>query len=54
MRRLKILKEFIRLKTKKVCKMDRMLYYATKGLITFDDFNKYYDKKVKKGGKHAK
>ena len=51
MRKLKILKEYIILKRKGFNKEDRMLRYAIKGLITFDEFNKYYDNKVMKGGK---
>lgn len=50
MKRLKVLKEYIKLKHKGFNKDDRMLRYAIKGLITFDDFNKYYDNKIMKGG----
>lgn len=50
MRKLKLFKEYIILKHKGFSKCDRMLRYAMKGLITFEEFNNYYDKKVMKGG----
>ena len=53
-KRMLLLKEFIKLKHYGYTKEDRMLRYAIKGLISFEDFNNYYDNKILKKGKHAK
>ena len=50
MKRLKVLNEYIILKLKGFNKDERMLRYAIKGIITFDEYNKYYDNKVMKRG----
>lgn len=53
-KRMLLLKEFIKLKHKGFTKDDRMFRYAIKGLISFEDFNTYYDNKILKKGRHAK
>lgn len=50
MKRIKLLLEFIKLKYKGYTKENRMLVYAMKQYITFDEYEKYFDKKVMKGG----
>lgn len=50
MRKLKILIEYVKLKNKGYTKENRMLVYAMKKYITFEEYEKYFDKKVMKGG----
>ena len=50
MKRLKLLLEYIKLKHNGYTKENRMLVYAMKQYITFDEYEKYFDKKVMKGG----
>ena len=49
MRKIKILIEYFKLKHKGYTKEDRMLVYAMKQYITFEEYEKYFDKKVMKG-----
>ena len=48
MKRLKLLVEYIKLKHKGYTKENRMLVYAMKQYITFDEYEKYYYNKVLK------
>ena len=50
MRKIKILIEYFKLKHKGYTKENRMLVYAMKRYITFEEYEKYFDKKVMKGG----
>lgn len=48
----KLLKRYLlyrKLKREGISKDLRMIRYATEGLITFEQYEKYYDNKVKKG-----
>ena len=47
MKRLKLLLEFIKLKHQGYNKEERYFKYAIKGLITFEQYEKYFNKKVK-------
>jgi hypothetical protein len=49
MRKLKILLKSIKLILAGYTKIERMTIYAEFGLITFEDYEKYFDNKVKKG-----
>ena len=46
MKRLKLLVEYIKLKHKGYTKENRMLVYAMKQYITFDEYEKYFDKHI--------
>ena len=48
MRKNKILIEYFKLKLKGYTKEDRMIVYAMKQYITFEEYEKYFDKKVMK------
>ena len=48
MKKIKLIIEFIKLKYKGYNKENRMLYYAINNIITFEQYNNYFDKKVKK------
>nr|DAI41203.1 MAG TPA: hypothetical protein [Bacteriophage sp.] len=50
MKKLKIIKEYFKLKHKGYTKENRMLVYAMKQYITFDEYEKYFDNKIMKGG----
>ena len=50
MKRLKLLLEFIKLKHQGYNKEERYFEYAIKGLINFEQYEKFFDKKVMKGG----
>lgn len=50
MKRLKLLVEYIKLKHKGYTKENRMLVYAMKQYITFEEYEKYFDIKVMKEG----
>lgn len=50
MKKIKLIIEFIKLKHKGYTKENRMLVYAMKQYITFEEYEKYFDKKVMKGG----
>ena len=49
MRKIKILIEYFKLKNKGYTKENRMLVYAMKGYITFEEYEKYFDNKIMKG-----
>lgn len=49
MREIKILIEYFKLKHKGYTKENRMLVYAMKGYITFEEYKKYFDIKIMKG-----
>lgn len=49
MNKIKLIIEFIKLKHKGYTKENRMLVYAMKKYITFEEYEKYFDKKVMKG-----
>lgn len=51
MKKLKIIKEYFKLKHKGYTKENRMLVYAMKQYITFDEYEKYFDNKIMKGGR---
>lgn len=50
MKKIKLIIEFIKLKHKGYTKENRMLVYAMKQYITFEEYEKYFDNKVIKGG----
>lgn len=50
MKKLKLLLEYIKLKHKGYTKEERYFMYAIKGLITFEEYEKYFDNKIMKGG----
>ena len=50
MKRIKLLLEFIKLKYQGYNKEERYFKYAIKRLITFEEYEKFFDKKVMKGG----
>lgn len=50
MKRIKLLLEFIKLKHQGYNKEERYFKYAIKGLITFEEYEKYFDNKIMKGG----
>lgn len=50
MRKIKILIEYFKLKYKGYTKENRMLVYAMKRYITFEEYEKYFDNKIMKGG----
>lgn len=50
MKRIKLLLEFIKLKYRGYNKEERYFKYAIKGLINFEQYEKFIDKKVMKGG----
>ena len=52
MKRIKLLIAYIRLKIHGYNKSDRYFYYAVHNLITFEQYGKYIDNKIMKGGKH--
>ena len=49
MKRIKLLLEFIKLKHRGYNKEERYSVYAIKGLINFEQYEKFIDKKVMKG-----
>ena len=49
MKRIKLLIAYIKLKLKGYDKKHRYLKYAIDGLITFEQYEKFIDKKVMKG-----
>lgn len=49
MRKLKIFLKAINLIISGYTKIERMTIYAEEGLITFEEYEKYFDNKVKKG-----
>ena len=49
MRKLKLLLNSIKLIIAGYTKIERMTIYAEEGLITFEEYEKYFDNKVKKG-----
>lgn len=48
--KLKLITAYFRLKKAGYNKQHRMLYYATNNLITFEQYEKYSDKIIRKGG----
>lgn len=50
MKRIKLLIAYIKLKRKGYSKDDRYFNYAINGLITFEQYDKYIDNKIMKGG----
>ena len=50
MKRLKLLLEFIKLKHQGYNKEERYFKYAIKGLINFEQYEKFIDNKIMKGG----
>ena len=48
MRKIKILIEYFKLKNKGYTKENRMLVYAMKQYITFEEYEKFFDNKVRK------
>lgn len=50
MKRIKLLISYIKLKRKGYDKEDRYFKYAIDGLITFEEYEKYFDNKIMKGG----
>ena len=50
MRRIKLLIAYIKLKRKGYDKEHRYFKYAIDGLITFEQYEKYIDNKIMKGG----
>ena len=50
MKKIKLIIEFIKLKHQGYNKEEIYFIYANKGLITFEEYEKYFDKKVMKGG----
>ena len=50
MKRIKLLLEFIKLKYQGYNKEERYFKYAIKGLINFEQYEKFIDKKVMKRG----
>ena len=50
MKRIKLLLEFIKLKYQGYSKEERYFKYVIKGLINFEQYEKFFDKKVMKGG----
>ena len=48
MKKIKLIIEFIKLKHKGYTKENRMLVYAMKQYITFEEYEKYFDDKVRK------
>lgn len=49
MKRIKLLLEFIKLKHRGYNKEERYCEYAIKGLINFEQYEKFFDKEVMKG-----
>lgn len=47
---IRLIKEFIKLKHQGYNKEERYFKYAIKGLINFEQYEKFIDKKVMKGG----
>ena len=52
MKKLKLLFKFIELKIKGYDKGDRYFYYAIHDLITFEQYEKFIDNKIMKGGEN--
>lgn len=50
MKRIKLLLEFIKLRHQGYNKEERYSKYAIKGLINFEQYEKFIDNKVMKGG----
>ena len=50
MKRIKLLIAYIKLKRKGYDKEQRYFKYAIDGLITFEQYEKYIDNKIMKGG----
>lgn len=50
MKKIKLIIEFIKLNYKGYNKEERYFKYAIKGLINFEQYEKFIDKKVLKGG----
>lgn len=50
MKKIKLIIEFIKLKHQGYNKEERYFIYANKGLITFEEYEKYFDNKIMKGG----
>ena len=50
MKRIKLLIAYIKLKRKGYDKLHRYFTYAIKGLITFEEYEKFIDNKIMKGG----
>ena len=50
MKRIKLLLEFIKLKYQVYSKEERYFKYAIKGLINFEQYEKFIDNKIMKGG----
>ena len=51
MKKIKMFKAYFKLKKRKYNKHMRMVYYAMNNIITFNEYEKYFDKRIRRNKK---